>query len=223
MDKAHVCLFDIRIQSNWFQTYDIKNENEESVLNTVCVDSHIFYNILSMTQDQHSILVWYNEDDNNENIHVDLENTNSNGDFNKYFTIPLADLSLELLAIPDVEYDAEFSIHSKKMCEITSQLLIFGDIMNIHCSEEKINICSKGVSGEMMVNIPIDDLSEYSISEGETMNLSYSLNYLSKMCMTTKLSNEIGFSISAEYPMKIRYDLGDESHVMFFIAPRIED
>ena len=95
--------------------------------------------------------------------------------------------------------------------------------MNIQCSEEKISICSKGVCGEMLVNIPIDDLSEYSISEGENINVSYSLNYLAKMCMTTKLSSEIEFGVSAQFPMRIKYDLGEGSQVMFFIAPKIED
>jgi hypothetical protein len=42
------------------------------------------------------------------------------------------------------------------------------------------------------------------------------------MCITTKLSAEIEWSISADIPLKIKYDLGDNSSVMFFIAPKIE-
>ena len=36
-----------------------------------------------------------------------------------------------------------------------------------------------------------------------------------------KLSNEIQFSISPDKPMRISYDLGDESSVVFFIAPKV--
>ena len=43
------------------------------------------------------------------------------------------------------------------------------------------------------------------------------------MCLTNKLSNEIHFSISAEYPMKISYDLGDDSSIVFYIAPKMSD
>jgi proliferating cell nuclear antigen len=75
----------------------------------------------------------------------------------------------------------------------------------------------------MLVNIPIEDLTEYSIVEGGEINLSYSLNYIYKMCLTNKLSNEIIFNISEEYPMKIQYDLGDESYMIFFIAPKISN
>ena len=214
MDKAHVCLFDIKIFSNWFEKYETTDADNAKV----CINTTFFHNILSMTQEQQSINIHYEGDP--ESIEIDL--TSAKGDFNKFFKLPLADLETELLGIPEVEYDAEFSINSKKMNEIVSQLSVFGDIMNLKCSEEKIEIISRGIGGEMMVNIPIDDLAEFSISEGDIIDISYSLNYIHKMCITTKLSSEIEFSISGELPLRIKYDLGNNSCVMFFIAPKIE-
>ena len=75
----------------------------------------------------------------------------------------------------------------------------------------------------MLINIPINDLNEFSISEGEHFRLDYSLHYLHKMCITTKLSQEVAFSISENYPMKIKYELENQGHVIFFIAPKISD
>jgi proliferating cell nuclear antigen len=72
-----------------------------------------------------------------------------------------------------------------------------------------------------LVNIPIEDLAEYGINEGETVELAYSISYIHKMCATTKLATEMSFSISASYPMRIKYDLGNDSHVMFYLAPKI--
>jgi proliferating cell nuclear antigen len=145
------------------------------------------------------------------------------GEFNKHFKIPLADYEYDEMNIPVVEYDAEFSISSKKICEITSQMLSFGTDLNIKCSEERIDLVTDGIVGEMLVNIPIDDLNEYSIVEGDVIDLKYSLNYIAKMCLTNKLSSEVIFSISADSPMKINYDLGDDSSIVFYIAPKISD
>ena len=75
----------------------------------------------------------------------------------------------------------------------------------------------------MLVKVPIDDLTEYSIVEDEEVDIAYSLAYIVKMCLTNKLSNEIQFYINKECPMKIKYDLGDNSSVIFYIAPKIED
>jgi hypothetical protein len=75
----------------------------------------------------------------------------------------------------------------------------------------------------MLVTIPIDDLTEYSVNEGENVELAYSLSYVHKMCLTNKLSNEIQFSLSKDYPMKLKYDLGETSTLEFYIAPKIVD
>jgi proliferating cell nuclear antigen len=220
MDKSHVCLFEVRLDSTWFNSY----LNDKDVI--ICFPTHIFYNILSTTEEHHHIQLVFEETTSDDSLFINLLNMkDQNGSFNKYFRLPLCDVDYTLLAVGDFEYNAEFSIASKKIGDIVSQLSIFGDTMIINCSEgeEKIDIVSRGDSGEMSVAIPIDDLTEYSICEGETINISYSLTYMQKMCVTTKLTNEIYFYISQEKPLKVRYDLGENSFFHFFIAPKIEE
>jgi len=214
MDSSHVCLFDARIYNVWFDKYEIQGDD----LKNICVNSQILYNILSMSQEQDYIALHY--EGAADSIEIDL--TNAKGEFNKYFKVPLIDMESDLLEIPNVDYDVEFSIKAKKMNELISQLATFGDVIDIKCSEDKIDLISKGDGGEMLVNIPINDLSEFSISEGQIIDISYSLNYINKMCITTKLSSEIEMSISDNMPLRIKYDLGNNSSVMFFLAPKVE-
>jgi len=215
MDKSHICLFDVSILKKWFDEYSVDE------VNSVCFDTNIFHLIISTKSEGLDIII-HSETDDSLNVNlVSLEH--SKGDFNKYFKIPLADYEQEEMVIPTVDYDAEFSISAKKICEIVSQMMTFGTDINVKCSEEKIDLITNGIAGEMIVNIPIEDLTEYSIIEGEEVNLSYSLNYINKMCLTNKLSNEIQFFISQQYPMKITYDLGDDSFIVFYIAPKIVD
>ena len=218
MDPSHVCLFDISILSSWFDLYEIQGEDTI----TISVHSAFLYTILSMTEDKQTIHLCYQGDSDVMTIDLAVDES-TKGEFNKFFTLPLVDAESNLLDIPLVDYDAEFTIHAKKMNELVSQLLNFGDIMNLKCSEETIHIGSKGVGGEMMVYIPMDDLTEFSISEGEEVCLSYSLHYIHKMCITTKLSSEVQFSISHNYPLRIQYDLGGGCSAAFYIAPKIED
>jgi hypothetical protein len=155
-------------------------------------------------------------------MHIDIiydEKTLSN--FDKHFKLPLVDFDNELFKLPDTEYDAEFAIPSKTICDIVSQMAFFGDNLNIKCSEDAVHILTNGISGEMLVDIPINELNEYSIVENEVIDLSYSIQYVHKMCLTNKLSSDIEFSISSEYPMKIKYNLGTNSYLTFYIAPKI--
>jgi proliferating cell nuclear antigen len=225
MDKSHICLFEIHIKANWFSVYEL----QEGDSNCICIPTNIFQSILAICTETQSIVLHY-EGDDVEKVNIDLivgdvpaKNQKKVVESNKYFTIPLVEFDCELLHVPDIEYDAEFSMNSKKVTDIVCELMIFGDTMNVHCSEEEITMGSSGTDGEMHVKIPIDDLNEFSINEGDSISNYYSLHNIHKLCLSSKLSQEIEFSISKEYPMRIKYDLTGESYIQFFIAPKIDN
>lgn len=219
MDRSHISLFEIKIMKNWFSGYDRTSNDKESI----CLDTNIFFNVISMCSENHTLIIEYDDDPDNINIKCVCEN-NKKGDFEKFFNIPLLDIETEYFEIPDVDYQVDFSINSKKMNEIISQLLIFGDVLNIKCCEENIKMISTGVSGEMNVNIPVDDLTEYSFIEyDDELNVSFGLGYIQKMCVHPKIASEISVSISNDYPMRMKYELGNDSHCIFYLAPKSED
>ena len=220
MDKSHVCLFDAKINSTWFSSFEIKNNLNLSF------DSSVFYSIISSKSDSQDLIITM-EDDNEDTIHIHFipqEKESKKGEcFKKFFKMPLTEYEYDEMAIPVDEYDAEFSLSSKQISDMFSQLSNFGNDIIIKCSEEEISLTTNGITGEMRVDIPIDDLSGYSIIEGEEIVLTYSLSYINKMCITSKLSNDIEFSLSNNCPMKISYDLGDNSLLQFFMAPKMNE
>ena len=225
MDKSHVCLFDAKINSTWFGSFEIKKNINLSF------DSNVFYSIISSKSDSQDLIITM-DDDNEDTLHIHFipqEKESKKGDFKghdcfkKFFKMPLTEYDYDEMAIPSVEYDAEFSLSSKQISDMFSQLSNFGNDIIIKCSEEEISLTTNGVTGEMRVDIPIDDLSGYSIIEGEEIILTYSLSYINKMCITNKLSNDIEFSLSNNCPMKISYDLGDNSLLQFFMAPKMNE
>ena len=219
MDKSHVCLFDAKINSIWFSSFEIKKDVNLSF------DSSVFYSIISSKSDSQDLIITMDYD-NEDTFHIHFipqEKESKKCDFKKFFKMPLTEYEYDEMAIPVVEYDAEFSLSSKQISDMFSQLSNFGNDIVIKCSEEEINLTTNGVSGEMRVDIPIDDLSSYSIIEGQEIILTYSLSYINKMCITNKLSNDIEFSLSNNCPMKISYDLGDNSLLQFFMAPKMNE
>ena len=149
---------------------------------------------------------------------------NSDNTFDKHFEVPLVDIESELLAIPIVDYSVEMSLQSCYFANIINQLKMFGDTMEIQCSEEKIVLYSTSVeNGKMCVEIKIDDLTAFSILEGEELKLSFSLMYLHNICMYNKLSKDIELKMSTNYPMRIDYDLGDGAKILYFLAPKMDN
>ena len=137
--------------------------------------------------------------------------------------MPLLEYEYDEMNIPSTDFDAEFSLPSKRVTDMLTQLSNFGDDINIKCSDYCVDFKSNGTSGEMRVNIPVDDMSSYGVIEDEVLDLTYSLVYINKMCITNKLTTDIDFSISKDCPMKINYDLGDDSSLVFYIAPKLSD
>jgi proliferating cell nuclear antigen len=217
MDKSHVCLFDVKLNKNWFTNYDIIESTK------ICFDSTVFHSIIGTKSDNQDLVITLSEN-NQDILHINFElNESKKGDFKKSFKMPLVEYEYEEMNIPNVDYDAEFSLSSKQISDMFSQLNNFGSDIIINCSQDDISLTTNGVTGEMRVDIPIDDLTSYSIVEGEEVILTYSLSYINKMCITNKLSTDIDFSLSNECPMKISYDLGDGSLMVFFIAPKMND
>jgi proliferating cell nuclear antigen len=222
MDKSHVCLFDVHIQSQWFDEFEFPEKNAINL----CFDTSIFYLIINTKNDSNNIIIQYTSETakDNDNLNIHLTTTDSSkGEFNKYFKIPLADFDYQELSIPSVDYDAEFIVSSKKISDIVSQMITFGDDINIKCCEDKIGLITNGITGEMMVDISIDDINEYCMIEDDELSITYSLSYIYKMCVSNRLSNEVKFSMSNDSPMKIAYDLGNDSFVHFYIAPKVTD
>ena len=220
IDKSHVCLYNLQLKCVWFDFYNVLKNHE------LCFDTTNFYSMICTKSDDQT-LVFYLDDTEADKLIIELKSNETElakkSDYNKYFKLPLIEYDYEQMIIPTTEYDAEFSLPSKKITDMLSQLSNFGDDLNIKCSQECVDFKTNGDSGEMRVNIPINDLSSYAIVEDEIINLNYSLTYISKMCVTNKLTNNVDFYMNNEVPMKINYNFGDEGNLAFYIAPKIID
>ena len=216
MDKSHVCLANIEIKSKWFSEYDCINNNK------ISVDSNHFAILMNYALKHDNIELKFEDEAEPEKLYVNfLNGKEKKGAFDHFFELNLIEIEEDSLGIPDVEYDVDFVIESKKLTELLSELNTFGQDLNIICNEEKVELNASGDSTKIKVNIPIDDLNEYAIAEGEELNISFSLSHLCKMCCSMKLGATIDVSLSGEYPMSLKYNLGDDSKVVFFIAPKV--
>ena len=216
MDKSHICLFDLILKDKWFNLFNVSNTINLSF------DSNMFYSIISTKSDEQNLIITKNENDDFLSIEL-TTNGSKKCDYDKYFKIQLIEYDYEEMNIPQTNYDAELSLPSKKVNDMLLQLSNFGNDLNIICTDECVDFKTKGTSGEMRVNIPIDDMNSYSVLQDEAVNLTYSLQYITKMCITNKLSTDINFNLSNDCPMKINYDLGDDSLLTFYIASKISD
>ena len=229
MDKSHICLSSITITSKWFTSYEILDTTN------ISLDATNFAVMMNYALKHGKMEMKFNDAIDPDKLFINLSSTNIGtgttskktkevqNKFDHFFELNLIDIEQDTLGIPEVDYDVDFTMKSENFVELINELTVFGSNLNIICGEDLLEFNASGDTGKLKVNIPIDDLNEYAISEGETLDISYSSNHIGKMCLSTKLGQHVSLSISSEYPMAIKYDLGDDSNVAFYIAPKIAD
>lgn len=222
MDKSHICLANIEIKDKWFSEYQCPNTNK------ISVDSTHFAILMNYVLKHDKLELKFDDAEEPDKLFINFLNGSDSdkgkkGSFDHFFELNLIDVDEDNLGIPNVEYDIEFTIETKKFVELLSELNTFGTDLNIICNEELVELNANGENTKLKVNIPINDLDEYAISEGETLNISFSLTHLCKMCTSIKMSSTVNVCLSSEYPMYLNYNLGDDSKVSFYIAPKVKD
>lgn len=216
IEKSHICLADIEIKDKWFSVFNCSKNNK------ISVDSTHFAILMNCALKHDKLELKYEDENNVDKLYVTFLNEKENkGAFDHFFELNLIDIDEDSLGIPKVDYDVEFTIEAKKIVDVFGELNTFGQDLNIKCSESVVELHAQGDTTKLKVNIPIDNLDEYAIAEGEEIDISFSLSHLCKMCLSTKLSSTINVDISGEYPMSLVYNLGDDSRVSFFIASKV--
>jgi proliferating cell nuclear antigen len=214
MDKSHICLYEIKLLENWFNTYQTQ-ENE-----TYCVNVNYLFLILNNHKPNQTLTIFCEKDV--DKLSIQFMNTGDNKkDFNTIYEINLMDFDSDFMEITPSLYDIHLTIDSEKFQELTNKLLNFGDNMNISGKSDCIQFSVEGEIGKMESNIHKENLINYQCLKD--IVLSFSLTIINKYCLSNKLTNHINMFIGENSPMKINYDLGNESYIDFYIAPKIND
>jgi proliferating cell nuclear antigen PCNA len=224
MDSSHISVFEIFIPSALFDEY------VQEGTSVIGLSTQLIFRILNTREESQQINIEYNDSDSDK---LFLHFISSKTSFDKHFELPLIELDSEMMEIPGVDYQAEFSLTSSNFASIVGQLKQFGADLLIRCNEDELRLTAKSnESGNMSVVVPIDDLTLFAINEGETLNMSFSLSHLHSICAFHKVSDSINIKVSENYPLKTTYlleSIGEDddeetkARIVFFLAPRMSD
>uniref|UniRef100_A0A6C0IL19 Proliferating cell nuclear antigen PCNA N-terminal domain-containing protein n=1 Tax=viral metagenome TaxID=1070528 RepID=A0A6C0IL19_9ZZZZ len=216
MDDSHCSLFECSLDKTWFSAYGFSEADD---MPSISVNIDMLYKVLN-TREEEQILALELDKEQEDQISISF----TGGKMCKYFELPLINVDNDLLNTDKIKTtDIDLTIESKTFCDLINQLMIFDEVLTLTFKEDKIDMKSSGNDGSMKVEMNIDDLKEYAISEDVTLVQSYSLKYIQLMCQFNKLSNEITMGFSKDKPMTMRYDLLYESYVLIHLAPKIAE
>lgn len=220
MDTSQVCLFECKVASEWFDTFEMGDDDKLSLSLATSITAKV------MAARAATQIVTMEAEAGCDKLSLSF--TGCSDVYDKYFELPLMDSETDLMNVPDKESDVDLALPSKSFGELVNQFEMFADTLTLKFTEEKITMRASGAEGSMETNIHLDDVSEYAIGEGSQLEQSFSLRYIKMMASFGKLANETQMEFSAESPLIIRYSLtdgaeDDSSYVRFYLAPKISD
>ena len=253
INSSHVIIMEVVLPASWFSVYSVLPD-----ITMIGLHSALFYKVLKKREKHQKIHLECLEANtdylevhftslSSDSASSDKESAIDKTIFDKHFHIPSMDIETELVAIPEMEYQAEFVLSSDAFANLISQLKDFGDALEIKCSEESIELCANSSeNGRMLTAIPIEDLAEYAIEDGEKIVSEFALKYLHEIGSYKSISKHVEISLSRDFPMRIVFRLdgssttsspkgegeveeegGEKSDVepklLFFIAPKMAD
>jgi len=190
INSSHVIIMEVVLPAAWFSVYSVLPN-----ITMIGLQSALFYKVLKK-REKHQKIHLECLDGNTDYLEVHF--TSAEGEavdktiFDKHFHIPSIDIDTELVAIPEMEYQAEFILDSDAFSNLISQLKDFGDALEMECSEEKIELrANSSENGRMLTSIPIEDLSEYAIEDGEKIVSEFALKYLHEICSYKSISKQV--------------------------------
>jgi proliferating cell nuclear antigen PCNA len=221
MDTSRVSIFEIHLPASWFDSY--QSGATEDATTVIGINASLLFKVLN-ARDKSQKILFHQDEEECDKLSIDLTSETSDK-FDLHFQIPLIDIDMEYMSIPEIDYNAEFALPSTHFSNLINQLKLFGDCLDIKCCEESIQLSAKSTeSGKMSVDIAIDELNSFSINEGDTLDLSFGLSHLYSVCLYSKLSKEIEIYLSENYPIKLVYGLGEENaKFVFYLAPKMRD
>lgn len=222
LDKSHICLYELNLYSDWFDEYNVEGSNTL----TIAINLNTLYTIFNIHQPSQNLLVYYDTETEKLGIQF-ITVIEKKEDINKTFELPSIDLEADFMDLPDTDYSLNFIINSKIFNDLITQISIFGDNLDLKsCKNQQeqvqIVLSTSGDKCNMNSNINLEDLAEYEFDSDITINLTFGLKILTSI-ITSKISTNIHISISNDIPIKIRYELGNNSYLDFYAAPKVKD
>ena len=223
MDASQVCLFELKLQEDWFDSF---KTDKNYVLG---IHSLTFYKVIQCLEDNEQLMkINYNDGDC---LHVALENVNGSKKINKYFQLPLVDIDVDMLDIPDTDYSIDMEIRSQSIANYIEQLLIFDETFTLSCTSETINMKSKSESGSLAIEMSEENIMMYAVEDDiEKIEMCFALTYVKNMCAFSKITTSVVISLSEDTPMRFHQSLDDvdifensKSYIRLYLAPKMDD
>ena len=119
-----------------------------------------------------------------------------------------------------VTYPNSFSLDVDLLIEAIGDAEIYAEALRLTVSD-KLKFSADGNIGDMEYEIEFDELSEAKITE-KTDGI-FAISFLKNILKASTITKDMSLKLVDQGPLFITFNITGDSHMIFFLAPRVED
>ncbi|MBN2459911.1 proliferating cell nuclear antigen (pcna) [Candidatus Woesearchaeota archaeon] len=206
MDPANVAMVVFRLMGSTFTEYEVdKTESLGLALAN-------FKQVLKRANPNDSITL---EVDENQ-LKVTIKGTST-----RTFHLPLIDIEAKEQKVPELKFSATITTDSSVLNEAIEDAGIVGESVSFIAEPKRFVVSASGDLNK--ANIDIDAGDGTKITAADKVRAKYSIEYLKKMIMGSKLSDKVRLDFSKDYPLRMEYLEKNKVQLAFILAPRVDN
>lgn len=137
------------------------------------------------------------------------------------FALPIIALDEREQRTPNLSFATTITMPVEMLTDAVEDASVVADSLLINCDGKKITVSAAGDLNNVEIEIPSTDEAVEIISD-DIVKSRYSVEYLKKMCASSKLSDTVKLQFGKDYPLKLEYATIDKVSLAFILAPRVE-
>ena len=239
MDNSHISVIDSFIDREEFSSYNY-NANSKTIM--IGINLKQLCKILSVTDKLDTLLLSLDKD--LDKLTLVFENIYRKSEFN----IRLIDTDSNTLDIPSLDYEQEIDISFNRFSKLCQEINIVKSEtikFDINANEKTIDIYGDGDFGcikttlkenlktnnkkfivkkegdKILLNKKIEDYKVYPFRN--TFNIEFCIRKLESILKIGSLCTKLLINLSENNPMKLEFNISDNSYLHYYIAPKIVD
>jgi proliferating cell nuclear antigen len=214
-DATRISMIDFFLKKEAFKKYDVK---ETAILG---LSLETLNTILKTARTNENLRMAL--DDKTKRFVIEFIGKNQQ----RKFALSLIDIPEEG-NIPDsihIDFDTNFEVKASFIQQVLKDAEMVSDYLRIKAKEDGIYFGAESDTKEMdtFIEPKSEEMETSAFQVAGESEAVYSLDFLSNFLKGIRSSDYVKLSYNQEQPIRIVYELEDKGHLIYFVAPRIEE
>ena len=214
-DATRISMIDFFMKKEAFQKYDLK---ETTIIG---LSLETLNTILKTAKSNEQLRMAL--DDTTKRFVIEFLGKNQK----RKFALSLIDIPEEG-NIPDsihIDFDTNFEVKASFIQQVLKDAEMVSDYLKIKAREDGIFFGAESDTKEMdtFIEPKSEEMETAAFDVSGESEAMYSLDFLSNFLKGIRSSDYVKISFNSEQPIRLVYNIEDKGHLIYFVAPRIEE